>query len=41
MDRALDPENIERALAAVTRNQGAPGIDGMTTKDIFGNIRRL
>ena len=40
MDRALDPENIERALAAVIRNQGAPGIDGMTTKEREKHFRQ-
>ena len=40
MDRALDPENIERALAAVIRNQGAPGIDGMTTKELEKHFRQ-
>src|SRR5688572_30690584 len=30
MERICAPDNIERALRAVVRNKGAPGIDGVT-----------
>jgi len=34
MERICSPDNIERALRAVVRNKGAPGIDGVTVGDL-------
>jgi RNA-directed DNA polymerase len=34
LERVLDPQNLRRALHQVRRNQGAPGIDGMTVDDL-------
>ena len=34
LERVLERENMLQALHRVERNQGAPGIDGMTVKDI-------
>ena len=31
--------NIQEAIKAVTRNKGAPGIDGITTEEINGSCR--
>jgi group II intron reverse transcriptase/maturase len=40
MEAAVSPENATRAWKAVKRNQGAPGIDGMTTEELRDHIRR-
>jgi len=34
MEAICDPDNIEDALKAVVRNKGAPGVDGMTVKQL-------
>ena len=34
MEAICDPDNIEDALKAVMRNKGAPGVDGMTVKQL-------
>ena len=34
MEQAVSPENYRRALEAVSRNQGALGIDRMSTADL-------
>ena len=34
MEAICDPDNIEAALRAVVRNKGAPGIDGITVKQL-------
>src|SRR5436190_13723870 len=34
MEAICDPDNIEAALDAVVRNKGAPGIDGITVKQL-------
>src|SRR5712672_4128646 len=34
MGAICDPDNIEAALRAVVRNKGAPGIDGITVKQL-------
>jgi hypothetical protein len=34
MEAICDPDNIEAALDAVLRNKGAPGIDGITVKQL-------
>jgi RNA-directed DNA polymerase len=34
MEALCDPDNIETALDAVVRNKGAPGIDGITVKQL-------
>ena len=34
MEEICAPDNIERALRAVVRNKGAPGIDGVTVADL-------
>ena len=33
------PDNIEAALRAVVRNKGAPGIDGITVKQLPGLLK--
>ena len=40
MDWVVSPENTTRAWKAVKRNQGAPGIDGMTTEELRDHIRK-
>jgi len=40
MEAAVEPENARKALRAVIRNQGAPGNDGMTTRELNGHLRR-
>jgi RNA-directed DNA polymerase len=39
MQEVLQPENLEAALARVQANQGSPGIDGMTVKQLPGYLR--
>jgi RNA-directed DNA polymerase len=34
MEAICDSENVETAARAVMRNKGAPGVDGMTVKDL-------
>ena len=34
MEAICDPENIEAALRAVVRNKGAPGVDGITVRQL-------
>src|SRR6202521_5090003 len=34
MEAICDPDNLEAALRAVVRNKGAPGIDGITVKQL-------
>ena len=34
METICDPENIEAALRAVVRNKGAPGVDGITVRQL-------
>src|ERR1700745_3057390 len=36
MEAICDPENIEAALRAVVRNKGAPGVDGITVRQLPG-----
>jgi len=36
MEAICDPANIEAALRAVVRNQGAPGVDGITVRQLPG-----
>jgi RNA-directed DNA polymerase len=40
MEEILSPFNAWRALLAVERNGGAPGIDGMSTKDLREHLQR-
>src|SRR5512139_1269040 len=40
MEAVVSQENATRAWQAVKRNRGAPGIDGMTTKQLRDHIRR-
>lgn len=40
MEEVVRPENVRRACEAVIRNGGAAGIDGMTTKELKGHLRR-
>jgi len=39
MERVVTPENATAAWRAVKRNQGAPGIDGMTTEQLRDHVR--
>ena len=39
MDEVVTEENRARALAAVTRNKGAAGIDRMTTKELEKHLQ--
>jgi len=39
METAITEENRRRALEAVQRNQGAPGIDRMTTRELESHLR--
>jgi hypothetical protein len=34
-----DPDNIEAALRAVVRNQGGPGVDGITVNQLPGILK--
>lgn len=38
MEEVVSPENYGRALKAVIANEGAPGIDGMTTEELNGHL---
>jgi len=39
MEAICDPDNIEDALNAVVRNKGAPGVDGITVKQLPGVLK--
>ncbi len=39
MEQAVAPENQRRALGAVQRNQGAPGIDRMKTSELEAHLQ--
>lgn len=39
LERALERSNMQRALRRVRRNQGAPGVDGMTVEDLPGYLK--
>jgi RNA-directed DNA polymerase len=39
MEAICDPDNIEAALRAVVRNKGAPGVDGITVKQLPGMLK--
>ena len=39
MEAICDPENIEAALRAVVRNKGAPGVDGITVRQLPGLLK--
>lgn len=39
MEAICDPDNIEAALDVVVRNKGAPGIDGITVKQLPGILK--
>jgi len=39
LERVLEPHNLRRALHQVRRNQGAPGIDGMTVDDLEAHLK--
>jgi group II intron reverse transcriptase/maturase len=40
MEEVVGPERARWAVEAVSRNAGAPGIDGMTTKELEGHLVR-
>lgn len=40
MEEVVGPERVRGAIEAVGRNAGAPGIDGMTTKELEGHLAR-
>src|SRR3954467_12728353 len=39
MEAICGPENIEGALRAVVRNKGAPGVDGITVRQLPGLLK--
>jgi hypothetical protein len=39
MEAICDPDYIETALRAVVRNKGAPGVDGITIKQLPGILK--
>src|SRR5262245_25591890 len=39
MEAICEPDNIEAALRAVVRNKGAPGVDGITVKQLPGMLK--
>jgi RNA-directed DNA polymerase len=39
LERVLEAENLRRALYQVRRNQGAPGVDGMTVDDLGAYLK--
>ena len=39
MEAICDSDNIETALRAVVRNKGAPGVDGITVKQLPGILK--
>ena len=39
LERVLEAGNLRRALHQVRRNQGAPGIDGMTVDDLAAHLK--
>ena len=40
MEEVVSPENYGRAWKAVVANKGAPGIDGMTIKELSEHLER-
>ena len=40
MEEVVSPDNYGKALRAVIANRGAPGIDGMTVKELNGHLLR-
>ena len=40
MESILEPQNLEKALRRVQKNDGAPGVDGMTVSQLSGYLRR-
>ena len=39
MEAVVEPGNLRKALARVQRNKGAPGLDGMTVKELGVHLR--
>jgi RNA-directed DNA polymerase len=39
MEAICDPDNMEAALRAVVRNKGAPGVDGITVRQLPGILK--
>jgi hypothetical protein len=39
LERVRDPHNLRRARHQVRRNQGAPGIEGMTVDDLGEDLK--
>ena len=39
MERIVAPKNLRAALRRVRKNQGAPGVDGMTVSELGAHLR--
>src|SRR5437016_6191573 len=39
MEEVVSPESYGKALKAVVANDGSPGVDGMTTKELSGHLK--
>ena len=39
MEEVVSPESYGKALKAVEANDGSPGVDGMTTKELSGHLK--
>ena len=39
MDRVVARDNLRKALAQVRRNEGAPGLDGMSVEDLAASLK--
>jgi RNA-directed DNA polymerase len=40
MERVVEPQNVKEALRRVQANRGAPGVDGMTVRQLRGYLKK-